>query len=285
MYKIQKETKFVDKFSSPFNEYAIINQIGKGCRSNLFKVQEISSHDIYAMKIIPKKDNDEMMQQVMNKINLLSSLNHPNIIKIYDSFDMKNNQNEEFLVVITDYCENGSLIDYSTTYGFQNDTEKKFIAFHLLEAIRYLHKHGIAHRNIRPENILLDKSLTPKLCNFSNFTKFNDKNFFKEDIWSFGITLYEAFELSYPFKKVEDVINDRVTIVKSIRDKNLKKLIFECIKRKAEYRPTADNLAKEEYFLFMNKHSEKKNKKRNNSNQKKKFSIERDFYFSLKNIL
>lgn len=276
-------------YQTSINDYTIINSIGKGCRSNLFKVQENSSHDIYAMKILSRKNKE----YDHNNIKILSSLNHPNIMKIYDMFDIKNNQNEEFLVVITDYCENGNLIDHSTKYGFKNEIEKKKISLHLLEAIRYLHKHGIAHGNIRPENILLDRNLTPKLFNFKNdkisdINKNNETSFFKADIWSFGVTLYEAFELCFPFKNVEDVLNDRISFVKSFKDKNLKKLIFECIRRNPEFRPTADNLMKEEYFMNMNKHTEKKNNqkiKRSNDCLKKKVAKERDFYFSVKNLI
>lgn len=280
MYKKQEKAEFVSQAS--IHDYKIIQTIEKGCSSKVFKVQEINNHDIYAMKIIPKKNNAIKISKIENEINKLSMLNHPNIIKIYDVFDIKNNQNEEFLVIITDFCENGNLIDYATKYGFKNDQEKKKITFQLLEAIRYLHKHGIVHRNINPENILLDKNLVPKLCNFNcNCYELSEANFFKEDIWSFGITLYETFELCFPFKNIEDAINDKITITKSFKDKKFKKLIFDCIKRNPEFRPTADQLLKEEYFVNVNKHTEKKNyhKTKRNNNAKKKMDKEQDFYF------
>lgn len=281
MYQTQNRTEFFNKYQTSIDDYKIINSIDKGCCSNLFKVQNNINNDVYAMKIISRKESKYEMQKIQNDINQLSTLNHPNIMKIYDMFDIKNSKNEEFLVIVTDYCENGSLIDYSTKYGFKNEQEKKKIALHLLEAIRYLHKHGIAHKNIKPENILLDRNLSPKLYNFGNEQEY-EINSFKEDIWSFGVALYEAFELNFPFKSIDDIINDRISMVKSFKDKKFKKLIFDCIKRNPDFRPTADLLMKEEYFMNINKHTEKKNyhkSKRNNNNHKKMINDENDFYF------
>lgn len=79
---------------------------------------------------------------------------------------MKNENDEELLIIITEYCENGDLLSFSLKKKFKNEIEKKKIICKFLSAIQYLHNKGISHGDIKGDNISLDKHLNPKLCDF-----------------------------------------------------------------------------------------------------------------------
>ena len=169
-------------------------------------------------KDIEKRD---LVESTMLEIKVLKELDHPHIIKVYDSFEIEA-AGEEYYVIITEYCENGDLLSYATNTGFKDERQRKKIIYEFLEGIKYLHTKGISHGDIKSENVLLDSNFSPKLCDFGFcrtkkvagdeskkgtfyyaapelFVR-GEFDTIKTDIWAIGITLYSLFELQFPFK-------------------------------------------------------------------------------------
>ena len=266
--------KFADGYKvdipSKLKCYEIVEMIFKNNNSVIFKVIQTLSNKVFAAKIIPLNHlkNQKSKQAVDNEICILRSVRHQNIIKCYDVFNIKNEQNVEMKVIIEEFCSQGSLLDYVTKNGYRDENEKKRIMKSFIDGIEYLHSINIAHSNIKMEHILLDENFEVKICDFGlskNFNmKFNDNknsasmyaapelkkdgkiDFFKSDIWSVGITLYLMETNTFPYKNKADVISNRLNI--DMKNEFLKPIILKCLQRKPSNRPNINEVAKEDFF-------------------------------------
>ena len=261
-----------------FHDYKVIKYLGCGSTSVVYLVEEVNTRVLFSAKIISKKyaEDKKMIKAIQNEVKILNMIDHPNIIKIQDFFEMKNKYEEEYYVFITEYCQNGDLISYVINHGFNSETEKKKIVLKILEAIKYLHQKGISHGDIKTENILLDKDLSPKLCDFGYskttkiagdegkrgtlyyaapelFTK-GEFDTFKADIYAIGVTLYSMTEKEFPYESddqkqiVQQILNGKLTIKKET-DPLLKRLFEKCTVLNPQNRPSIDDIIHDAYFI------------------------------------
>lgn len=264
--------------STIFHGYRIIKALNNGSFSVVFLVEEEKSHQKYAAKIISKTDmiNQNLLSLILNEIDILKSIDHQNIIKFHESFNIFNHFGEEFIIIITEYCKNGDLYDYIYNSGFKNEYEKKNIFYGIAKGIEYLHNKGIAHCDIKPENILLDEKFIPKLCDFgfskkklissneikSGTFRFSAPellvdgivNFIKTDIWSLGITYYFLSLLDFPFNALNNEIaihqikNGCLTLNQT---DIIHKLVSKCIKMTPDERATINEIINDEFFILL----------------------------------
>ena len=169
--KIQTKNFIMKRFDSPWEHYKEINDLGVGTYGLVKKVLLISSSIPRALKIIPKSKlirgvNNSM---VINEIEILRSLDHPNIMKIYEYYE----DNKNFYIV-GEYCDSGDL--YSKLEKLDNFSEVivKIIMKQILSAIAYLHNKKILHGDIKIENVLLNTSTKKKFKR--TFTKLNEES-------------------------------------------------------------------------------------------------------------
>ncbi len=144
-------------------DYETIQIIGHGSFGVVTKVREKSSNLYYAVKsIMLDKENEDAMKNGLKEVGILSRCNHPNIIKFY-GFEV----NEFDVSFLMDLME-CNLEMFIKEKG--NLVTTKFIieAFYsLLDALNYLYfKYNIMHRDIKPQNVLLDKNNEIKLSDF-----------------------------------------------------------------------------------------------------------------------
>lgn len=227
-YHTQTDSGYPIVIPLTFRDYKVIKTIGKGSFAAVVEVTEINTNINYAAKIIPKKSilTSDQSKMIENEIQILQKICHPNIIKLYEAFTLTNSKNEEYVILIQELCSNGSLFKYVMTHGFKNEREKRMISRKITEAVEYLHNEGLAHADIKPENVLLDKHKNPKLCDFNLSKIVNEAdpyshcgsclyaapemfqsgpvNFQKADIWSLGMMLYSISEMSYPYRSLNE---------------------------------------------------------------------------------
>lgn len=288
MLQFKTQEGYLINIPNSFHVYDVVQYLGYGSTCVVLLVEDHESHQVFAAKVMAKKDieNRNLTKSIFNEVNVLQSISHPHIIKIHDFLELTNQVNEEYYAMITEYCENGDLLQYALKHGFKSEIEKKKIMKGFLEAISYLHNHGISHGDIKSENILLDGNLSPKLCDFgfcksTNFAGEESKNGtlyyaapelfikgqfdpFKADIYAIGITLYSLSELHFPF-----IDGDQNFIIRQIIDGCLSfksginnllfKLVKKCTNLSFQLRPSIEDIIHDEYFTIENNYTRKIN--------------------------
>ena len=147
MTKATTQNGFIISFPSSFNGYKVLDLIGCGTTCVVVSVEKQKTKEIYSAKIISKEDAQKrkMFHVVKKEIEILKKLDHPNIIKIYESFEIQNESDDKLLIIITEYCSKGSLVDYIKDRKLKNEYQKNKIILSLLTAVEYIHNKGIAH--------------------------------------------------------------------------------------------------------------------------------------------
>ncbi|EGC33816.1 hypothetical protein DICPUDRAFT_36122, partial [Dictyostelium purpureum] len=203
------------------SDFEFIKTIGKGSYGKVKLVIEIETKRVFAAKILNKKlvIKEKKAKYVNTEKTILDSLEHPNIVKLFYTF-----QDEINLYFILEYCPNGDLLDQIKIAGCFQISVAQFYAAEILIALEYLHSRGIAHRDLKPENILLGKNKHLKLSDFGSAKVLGldnksrsgsfcgtaeyvcpelltEKSAGKQaDIWSFGCLLYQLVSGKLPFK-------------------------------------------------------------------------------------
>ena len=146
------------------NNYKVICKLGKGSFGAVYKVIQISSGTIKAMKVIKKESinyqDDERV--FLKEIEILKKIEHPSIIKIYEYYTDDVN-----FYIITEYVGGGELYDAIVKCKKFNEQKAAYIIKQILSALNYLHSYDIVHRDIKPENMLVEKN-SKKTINKNN---------------------------------------------------------------------------------------------------------------------
>lgn len=137
--------------------------LGKGGFSTVVKGRDIFSSDYVAVKIIKKKLLGNEYAALLAEICILEEISHPKIVKMEDWF------NEcDILYVIQEKMDGGNLQQcLDEVFAFKEDEARRYIK-DVAEALAYIHSKNIVHKDVKLENILLQKGRSPcaKLSDF-----------------------------------------------------------------------------------------------------------------------
>ncbi|KAH0788499.1 CAMK family protein kinase [Histomonas meleagridis] len=218
--------------------YDSLQPIGNGGFASIYKIMSIQCMEEFAVKIIDisAEESPILPDSFQAEIHALTTMNHPNIIKIYDYFTSK-----RCLYIVLEYCHHGSLSDFIKEKSIGAPRLYQYCQ-EIILAIEACHSYGLAHRDIKPSNILVDKHGRVKLADFGlsiHFPKIRSSKFvacslpytapevlrhkatdpFKTDIWSLGVTFFEMSTGELPFiaNTVSGMIHEiDSTVIKSI---------------------------------------------------------------------
>lgn len=90
---------------------------------------------------------------MVNEINILKNLDHPNIVKIYEYFE-----DPKRYYIVTDLIKGGELFDEIIARGQFSERDAAMVIKQILSCVSYCHMHNVIHRDLKPENVLLEAS-------------------------------------------------------------------------------------------------------------------------------
>lgn len=207
-------------FNEPqvIGQYRLIKTIGKGNFAKVKLARHLPTDRLAAIKIIDKtKLTTSSLQKLFREVRIMKSLNHPNIVKLYEVIE-----NEKCLFLVMEYASRGEIFDYLVANGRMKEKDVRSKFRQILSAVHYCHQKDIVHRDLKAENLLLDRDLNIKIADFgfSNEFKpgfkldtfcgsppyaapelFQGKKYDgpEVDVWSMGVILYTLVSGSLPF--------------------------------------------------------------------------------------
>lgn len=213
--------KFLKEKEDAGLRYTLLGEIGRGGMGVVYKAQDNELGRTVALKMIsPSVLSDaDTTQRFIQEAKTAASLNHPNIVKIFDVVSF-----QEKTCICMEYVEGASLRKAIEQTGKLQESWLVKIALQVCEALCEAHTKGIIHRDIKPDNILLTKDVHVKVTDFG-IAKIAGKALHltadgkamgtlayaspeqlrreepdaRSDIYSLGATLYEALAGKPPF--------------------------------------------------------------------------------------
>ena len=158
------------------SRYKIINKIGEGGFSKVYRVKDVKTKTYYAAKISnmmidEETKNSQEARLLFREVNLMAILNHPSILTFIGYYPT-NFEDEPLPTIITELSSNGSLRDIieMELSGLSPEdwtsTKKLISIYGIASGMSYLHAYNILHRDLKPENILMNDYLYPKISDF-----------------------------------------------------------------------------------------------------------------------
>ena len=146
-------------------DFQFIRLIGVGSYGKIYVASKKNSKKLYAIKVLNKKNvyNPTEKQNIRKERAVLAKLNHPFIMRLYYAFQTKVN-----LYFITKFMYGGELNHhiYKEKNNYFSEEKTRFYASEIILAINYLHKNNCIYRDLKPENVLIDKTGHIKLIDF-----------------------------------------------------------------------------------------------------------------------
>lgn len=131
--------------------YELKNKLRKGSFATVWQCVHNETQDVYAVKIIKReglKPSDD--EAVMNEVAIMQSLVHKHIVQLVDFYEEK-----DYFFLVMDLMNGGDVFDRIVQKNHYTENDARHLCKVLLQAVKYMHDKGVAHRDLKPQNLLL----------------------------------------------------------------------------------------------------------------------------------
>ena len=241
------------------DDFEIHRVLGRGQYGKVLLCRHKTTGNVYAIKVIKKSSikNEQQVKNTQNESRILRAIRHPFIVGLYYAF-----QTNSHLHLVMEYVNGGELFFHISHFGRFSEERVRFYAAEILLALQCLHGKGIIYRDLKLENILLDKDGHVKITDFglSKEEHLQDEgnvvagtfeylapevlggesHSVASDWWAFGIVIFEMSCGFHPFytqdreELLKRVIEYRYGIPKFVSETTrdlIKKLLCKKSKR------------------------------------------------------
>ena len=215
-------------------KYKILGEISKGGMGCVFKAEQLSLRRNVALKVVLASDDPEANQRFLLEASLTASLDHPNIVKIFDF----GRTDDGVLFLVMELLTGQDLKSWVKANGPLSVQETIQMGKQLCGALSEAHRHNVIHRDIKPTNVMLTKKpglgLITKLIDFGLVKNVDQTSSFSKsgmllgtpmymspeqltaqgvddraDIYAIGLTMYYALtgQIPYPKRGIDSLIH------------------------------------------------------------------------------
>jgi len=200
------------------DDYKIGAIIGKGAFSKVYEAKDKKTGEKVAVKTIRTQViRSKLLEREINIMKTVGS--HPNVLKLLAVYEEPN-----YLHLVMELVQGGELFDRIVAKGEYSEEDAKRIVRQMISAVQHLHATGVAHRDLKPQNILVSDNDSIKICDFglSKMYDNGDAQFVLEtccgspeyvapevldckpydksvDIWAIGVITYVLLTGCFPF--------------------------------------------------------------------------------------
>jgi serine/threonine-protein kinase len=136
------------------DNYQVVRELGKGAMGVVFLARDIALHRLVAIKVL-KHDlsgSDESRERFRREARMTARLSHPNIVPVHTFVEAG-----DFVCIVMKYVHGESLAARLRRDGPMNSAESRRVLIELATALDYAHREGVVHRDLKAENILLER--------------------------------------------------------------------------------------------------------------------------------
>ena len=210
--------------------YTLGAEVGSGAFGKVVLGKHILTGETVAIKILDKmilSQTPEDYELVRQEISILKIVKHKFIVQLYEIL-----QTPQHIFIVMEYCEGKDLMDYILAKTRLSELESLKFFQQLINALFYLHSQNISHRDVKIDNMLLDRNKDLKLVDFGLSTKYTDDTLLDQpcgtvvyaapevldgneyhgmlaDVWSSGIVLFGMTSGYLPFCDQDDEVNKK----------------------------------------------------------------------------
>ncbi|KAI5307317.1 hypothetical protein KEM55_008359, partial [Ascosphaera atra] len=163
-----------------FGQYVLGQTLGEGEFGKVKLGWKRDSGAQVAIKLIRRETlghNPSRLPKIYREINILKELHHPNIVTLHEIVET-----DRYIGIILAYASGGELFDYILKHRYLRDSSARRLFAQLISGVGYLHKKGIVHRDLKLENLLLDRSRNIIITDFGFANTFNPNDELGEDV-------------------------------------------------------------------------------------------------------
>ncbi|KAH8371273.1 hypothetical protein KR093_006780 [Drosophila rubida] len=261
------------------DDYQIIKTVGTGTFGRVCLCRDRISEKYCAMKILAMTEVIRLKQieHVKNERNILREIRHPFVISLEWS-----TKDESNLYMIFDYVCGGELFTYLRNAGKFTSQTSNFYAAEIVSALEYLHSLQIVYRDLKPENLLINRDGHLKITDFGFAKKLRDRTWTlcgtpeyiapeiiqskghnkAVDWWALGVLIYEMlvgyppFYDEQPFGIYEKILSGKIEWERHMdpiaKDLIKKLLVNDRTKRLGNMKNGADDVKRHRWFKHLN---------------------------------